>query len=55
MGDPQLPTFVQNVQAFVDALGVHNANIVLDLAQVPWTTSSQRDDFIDAFTVKRGA
>ena len=43
----QLPTFVQNVEAFADALGPMQAPVVLDLAQVPWLTSAQRDDFIE--------
>lgn len=55
MSGPQIPTFVQNVDAFAQAMGPTQADLVLDLAQVAWTTSAQRDDFINALMRKGGS
>lgn len=46
----QMPSFVDNVEAFAAALGPVHAPVVLDLAQVPWLTSVQRDEFVEALT-----
>ncbi len=45
---PQIPTFVQNVEAFANAMGPMRAPLIIDLAQAHWQTSVERDDFIDA-------
>ena len=50
MVGPQIPTFLDNVEAFVERLGPMHAPIVIDLAQLPWQTSGQRDEFIDTLT-----
>jgi hypothetical protein len=42
--------FVENVTAFVDALGMDEPGIVLYLANVPWQSEADRQDFIDYLT-----
>jgi hypothetical protein len=38
--------FLRHLDAFAQALGVENAPIVFDLAQVPWPSDELRDEFI---------
>jgi hypothetical protein len=45
-------SFVDDLAAFTDALGVENAPIIFDLAQVPWPSDENRDEFIQALTGK---
>jgi len=42
--------FVKDVTAFVDALGYDYPGIVLSLAQIPWESDQDRDQFIDHLT-----
>lgn len=42
--------FVRNLDAFTRALGVQNAPIVFALAQVPWPSDDERNQFIKDFT-----
>lgn len=50
---PQIPTFVDNVEAFANVLGPQRAPVIVDLAQIAWLTSEQRDDFLEALTGSR--
>lgn len=50
---PQIPSFVENVEAFANILGPKRASVIIDLAQVPWLTSEQREDFTEALTGSR--
>jgi hypothetical protein len=54
MSEPQIPTFIQNVEAFVNVLGPMEAPLVVDLSQVAWTTGGQRDKFIADITRRGG-
>jgi hypothetical protein len=38
--------FVKDVTAFASALGMDQPGIVLSLAQIPWESDADRDDFI---------
>lgn len=42
--------FVKDVTAFVDALGMDEPAVVLSLAEVPWESDSDRDEFIKYLT-----
>lgn len=42
--------FVRNLDAFTRALGVQNAPIVFALAQVPWPSDEERNQFIQDLT-----
>ena len=42
--------FVNNVSAFVDALGMDEPGIIISLANVPWQTNEDRDQFIAHIT-----
>lgn len=42
--------FVKDVTAFVDALGYDEPAIILSLAQIPWESDDDRDDFIKSLT-----
>ncbi len=42
--------FVKDVTAFVDALGDDEPAIILSLAQIPWESDDDRDDFIKNLT-----
>jgi hypothetical protein len=45
-----LNQFVKNVSAFVEALGYDEPAIIISLAQVPWDSDEDRDDFIKFLT-----
>lgn len=51
MSEPQIPTFVQNADAFAQVFGPHEAAMIIDCAHLPWETSGQRDEFIRLLTV----
>jgi hypothetical protein len=38
--------FVKNVTAFVDALGYEYPGVILSLANIPWESDQDRNDFI---------
>ena len=42
--------FVRNLDAFTQALGVQNAPIVFALAQIPWPSDDDRNQFIQDLT-----
>lgn len=42
--------FVKDVTAFVDALGYDYPGIVISLANIPWESEKDRDDFIKSLT-----
>jgi hypothetical protein len=42
--------FVKDVTAFVDALGYDYPGVVLSLANIPWESDQDRDDFIKRLT-----
>jgi hypothetical protein len=42
--------FVKDVTAFVDALGYDYPGIVLSLANIPWESDQDRNDFIKSLT-----
>jgi hypothetical protein len=42
--------FVDNITAFVDALGMDEPGIVISLANVPWQSDEDRNAFIDHLT-----
>lgn len=39
-------TFLANLDAFLAVTGVENAKWAWDLAELPWPSESQRDEFI---------
>lgn len=41
---------VRSLDAFTRALGVENAPMIVTLAQIPWDSDEQRDDFIKDLT-----
>lgn len=55
MSEPQIPTFIQNVEAFANTFGPHEAPMVIDFAHLPWLTSTHRDEFIKLLTEPGGA
>ena len=42
--------FVKDVTAFVDALGYEYPGVVISLANIPWESEQDRDDFIKTLT-----
>lgn len=42
------PSFIENVSAAVDRLGVEAVGIVLGIGRTNWATAEQRDKFLDA-------
>lgn len=42
--------FMKDVTAFVDALGYDQPAIILQLAEVPWESDDDRDEFIRLLT-----
>lgn len=46
-------TVWDNLGAAADALGFENADIAWGLAQVPWESLTDRDQFLDAMTAQR--
>lgn len=42
------PSFIDNVSAAVDRLGVEAVGIVLGIGRTNWETAEQRDSFLDA-------
>jgi len=55
VSEPQIPTFIQNVEAFANTFGPHEAPMVIDFAHLPWLTSTHRDEFIKLLTEPGGA
>jgi hypothetical protein len=43
-------SFVRDIAAFTDALGVENAPMVMYFALVPWPSDDDRNDFIKQLT-----
>ena len=41
-----MPSFKEDVIAFALAFGADNAPVVMTMAQVPWVSAAQRDQFI---------
>lgn len=54
MSEPQIPTFIQNVEAFADTFGPNEPGMIIDFAHLPWITSTHRDEFINLLTKPRG-
>jgi hypothetical protein len=46
--------FVKSVSDFVDALGYDEPGIVLTLAQVPWESDNDRQEFIKSMLRNEG-
>lgn len=42
--------FMDDVAAFVDALGMDEPGLIISLALVPWEDKEDRDDFINFLT-----
>jgi len=42
--------FVKDITAFVDVLGYDYPGVVISLANVPWESEQDRDDFIKTIT-----
>lgn len=42
--------FVKDVTAFVDALGYDYPGVVISLANIPWESEQDRNDFIKLLT-----
>ena len=42
------PSFIENVSAAVDRLGVEAVGIVMGIGRTNWETAEQRDAFLDA-------
>ena len=45
--------FVKDVTAFADALGFDHPAVILQLAEVPWESEDDRDEFIRILTEAR--
>ena len=45
-----MPLFVNNVNAIVQAIGVQDVGLVWGLANVPWQSDADRDQFLNAIT-----
>lgn len=45
-----MTSFVSNVSAFVEALGMDEPGIILSLSNVPWQSELDRTAFIDYLT-----
>lgn len=39
-------SFVDNIAAAVDALGVEAAGVVYGIGRIPWKTDAERDEFL---------
>lgn len=48
-----MASFIEDVSAIVDRIGVRWPGVVYGLAQVQWASPEQRDEFLDAL-VKGG-
>lgn len=44
------PSFIDNVSAAVDRLGVEAVGIILGIGRTNWETADQRDKFLDAIS-----
>lgn len=44
------PSFIENVSAAVDRLGVEAVGIILGIGRTNWETAEQRDKFLDAIS-----
>lgn len=42
--------FMKDVTAFVDALGYDYPTVILQLAEIPWSSENDRDEFIRILT-----
>jgi hypothetical protein len=42
--------FIKDITAFVDALGYDYPGVVISLANIPWESDQDRDDFIKNIT-----
>ena len=42
------PSFIENVSAAVDKLGVESVGIIMGIGRTNWETSDQRDRFLEA-------
>ena len=50
-----MPRFEDNIAAAVDALGVQPVGIIWGIAQTPWESDQERDQFLDLITRTRQA
>lgn len=41
------PSFIENVSAAVDKLGVESVGIILGIGKTNWESSEQRDNFLN--------
>lgn len=47
-----MPSWIENVAAAVDRLGVEPAGVVWGIAMTDWSSVEERDAFLDAITRK---
>ena len=47
-----MPRFIDNLDAVVNSIGVDSVGLVWGLANVPWESESDRDQFLNAITTQ---
>lgn len=47
-----MPRFVDNLDAVVNFIGVDNVGVVWGLANIPWQSADDRDQFLNAITTQ---
>lgn len=45
-----MPLFIEDLQAAIEAVGVEKAGIAFGLANVPWNSAEERDQFLASLT-----
>lgn len=49
-----MPSFIEDVSAIVDRIGVRYPGVVLGLSQIQWESAEDRDAFLDALVSDGG-
>lgn len=47
-----MPLFVENLDAVVNAIGIEDVGLVWGLANTPWQSADDRDQFLNAITTQ---
>lgn len=45
-----MPLFVDNIDAIVSAVGIEDVGLIWGLANTPWESAEDRDQFLNAIT-----
>ena len=49
-----MPRFVDNLDAVVSYVGIEDVGVVWGLANMPWQSEADRDQFLNAITTQAG-